>query len=152
MPSFTVRSAKRFNIGTIVFSHYIDYLKYPLSEANIIIFADDTLLFVGFENLPSLFNKMEIALTEFVSWADSQFLTLNYSKTNYILFSRIRSVLTDLNLNVKTNIIELKPVDILDLLLMRIFHGMNMLNWLVTNLQGPLELSSVLNSVSLKKS
>ena len=49
---------------------------------------------------------MEIALTEFISWADSQYLTLNYGKTNYILFSRIRSVQTDLNLIVKNNIIN----------------------------------------------
>ena len=49
---------------------------------------------------------MEIALTEFVSWADSQYLTLNYGKTNYILFSRIGSVQTDFNLNVKNNIIN----------------------------------------------
>ena len=49
---------------------------------------------------------MEIALTEFILWADLQYLTLNYGKTNYILFSRIESVKTDFNLNVKNNIIN----------------------------------------------
>ena len=88
-------------MGPPLFLIYVDYLKYYLSEANIIIFADDTLLFVACENLPSLFKKMEIALTEFISWANSQYLTLNYGKTNYILFSRIGSVRTDINLIVK---------------------------------------------------
>ena len=116
-------------VGPLLFLIYIDYSKYYLSEANIIIFADDTLLFVACENLPSLFKKMEIALTVFISQADSQYLTLNYGKTNYILFSRIGSVQTDLNLIVKNNILNrVKPVDILDLLLMRIFRGMNMLS------------------------
>ena len=93
-------------MGPLIFLIYIDYLKYYLSEANIIIFADDTLLLLHVKNLPSLFKKMEIALTEFISWADSQYLTLNYGKTNYILFSRIGSVQTDLNLIVKNNIIN----------------------------------------------
>ena len=77
-----------------------------MSEANIRLFADDTLLFVACENLPSLFTKMETALTEFVSWADSNYLTLNYSKTNYVLFSRISSIQTDLKLKVANNIIN----------------------------------------------
>ena len=82
------------------------HFKYYLSEANIIIFADETLLFVACENLPSLFKKMEIALTECILWADSYYSTLNYSKTTYILFFRIGSVQTDLNLNVNNNIIN----------------------------------------------
>ena len=88
-------------MGPLLFLIYIDHLKYYLSEANIIIFADDTLLFVALENLPSLFKKMEIALTEFVSWAGSQYSTLDYGKKNYILLSRIGSVQTDINLKVK---------------------------------------------------
>ena len=42
-------------MGPLLFLSYIDHVKYYLSEANIIIFADDTLLFVACENLPSLF-------------------------------------------------------------------------------------------------
>ena len=53
-------------MGPLLFLIYIDYLKYYLFEANIIIVADDTLLFVACENLPSLFKKIEIALTEFI--------------------------------------------------------------------------------------
>ena len=47
-------------MGPLLFLIYIDYLKYYLSEANIIIFADDTLLFVACENLPSLFKKWKL--------------------------------------------------------------------------------------------
>ena len=87
-------------MGPLLVLIYIDYLKYYLFEANIIIFVYDTLLFVACE-MPPLFKKMDIALTEFILWADSQYLTLNYGKTNYILFSRIGSVQTDLNLIAK---------------------------------------------------
>ena len=74
-------------MGPLLFLIYIDHVKYYLSETNIIIFADDTLLFVACENLPSLFKKMEITLTEFVLWANSQYLTLNYGKNKlYFIF------------------------------------------------------------------
>jgi len=42
-------------MGPLLCIIYIDHVKYYLSEANIIIFADDTLLFVACENLASLF-------------------------------------------------------------------------------------------------
>ena len=80
----------------MLFLIYVDQIKYYLTEAYIILFADDTLLFVGSESLPSLFLKIESALNEFVSWANPNYLTLSYSKTNYVVFSRIASTETDL--------------------------------------------------------
>jgi len=93
-------------LGPLFWLIYVDPIKYHLTEANIILFADDTLLFAASESLPSLFKKMETALNEFVSWADSNYFTHNYSKTNYIVFSRIISIETDLKLGVGNSTIE----------------------------------------------
>ena len=49
---------------------------------------------------------METVLNEFVSWADSNYLTHNYSKTNYIAFSRITSIETDLESRVGNSTTE----------------------------------------------
>ena len=38
------------------------------------------------------------AMTEFIDWPDLNLLTLNYTKTNYILFSRISSIENNLEL------------------------------------------------------
>ena len=50
--------------------------------------------------------KRKIAFNEFVSWTDSNYLTLNYIKTNYIEFSRIISIETYLKLRVGNNAVE----------------------------------------------
>jgi len=72
-------------LGPLFCLIYVDQIKYYLTEANIILFADDTLLFVARESLPCLFKKMETALYEFVSWADSNYLTLDKLYCNTIL-------------------------------------------------------------------
>jgi hypothetical protein len=74
-------------LGIIIqFVIFIDRIKYYLSEAGIIVFADDTLLLVDAPSVNLLFDKMRKALVEFIEWADFNLLALNYTKTNYIYF------------------------------------------------------------------
>ena len=46
------------------------------------------------------------AMTGFVEWVDFNLLTLNYTKTNYILFSWISSIETNLGLIINGNQIK----------------------------------------------
>jgi len=93
-------------LGPLLFLIFIDRIKYYLSEAGIILFADDTLLFVAAPSVDLLFDKMIKAMTEFIEWADFNLLTLNYNKTNYILFPRISSIETNLELIINGNQIK----------------------------------------------
>ena len=77
-----------------------------MSEAGIILFADDTLLLVAAPSVDLLFDKTIKAMTEFIEWADFNLLTLNYNKTNYILFSWISSIETNLELIINGNQIK----------------------------------------------
>ena len=50
--------------------------------------------------------KLETALNEFLWWADLNYWIVIYSKTNYIVFSRIISIEKDLKIRVCNNTIE----------------------------------------------
>jgi hypothetical protein len=77
-----------------------------LSEAGIIIFADDTRLLVASPSVNLLLGKMRKALVEFIEWADFNLLTLNYTKTNYVLFPRTSSIETNSELIANGNQIK----------------------------------------------
>ena len=51
-----------------------------------ILFADDTNVFLSSNNADELIKIMNIELTKIVDWLDCNKLSLNVSKTHYILF------------------------------------------------------------------
>ena len=66
------------------------------------MFADDTNLFLTGRNLSDLEAKLNIELNKINTWFQVNLLSLNYSKTNYIIFhnSRNRHNLADVNLHI----------------------------------------------------
>ena len=93
-------------MGALFCLIYVDQIKYYLTEANIFLFADDTHFCLLHLKVYFLCLKKETVLNEFVSWPDSNYLTHNYSKTNYIVFSRITSIETDLKSRVGNSTTE----------------------------------------------
>ena len=57
-----------------------------LRFCNSVIFADDTTIFITGKNLRFLFRKLNEDLKRLSNWFDSNSLTLNSEKSNYILF------------------------------------------------------------------
>ena len=59
------------------------------TDFNACLFADDTTFLVSDHDTQSLFNTCEIGLGKFADWCSANRLSLNVSKTNYMLFSNL---------------------------------------------------------------
>ena len=72
-------------LGPILFLIFINDLP-NCSELFALLFADDTTLQINSENLVSLFSKANEELAKVATWFRCNKLTLNVSKSKYILF------------------------------------------------------------------
>jgi Reverse transcriptase (RNA-dependent DNA polymerase) len=77
-----------------------------------ILFADDTNLFLSDKNTSTLIANANLELSKLSTWFISNGLTLNASKTNYILFGNLRYRRNDLvNISIKLNGNDIVKVD-----------------------------------------
>ena len=74
------------NLGPILFSLYINDLP-EVSEFDIKLFADDTVLLMKDKNLQKLNETVSKEIEKINAWLLTNKLTLNFSKTDYLLFS-----------------------------------------------------------------
>ena len=73
-------------LGPLLFIIYLNDLNNTLSKANSIFFADDSNLAITGENVIRLFSDMKSEITKMIQWFQVNKLTLNLSKTHYVLF------------------------------------------------------------------
>ena len=93
-------------LGPLLFIIFIDRVKHYLSEAGVILFADDTLLFLAAPSLDVLYNKIHNAVSEFLTFSQQNMLTLNFSKTFFMIFSRLSSSAGNDHITVQENVIK----------------------------------------------
>lgn len=75
-------------LGPTLFLIYInDLCKLHIPHCQIFVYADDTAMIVKAPNWPTAFERAEKSLSQIMSWLDSNLLTLNSTKTNYITFA-----------------------------------------------------------------
>jgi hypothetical protein len=74
------------NLGPLLFLIYINDLPNVSSKLYFILFADDTNVFYSHSSLETLFDIVNTELTLAADWFCANKLTLNLTKTNYILF------------------------------------------------------------------
>ena len=92
-------------LGPLLFLIYINDLYLSSKLLHFILFADDTNLFFSHKNLKTLFSKMNAELSKINEWFKANKLSLNVTKTKYILFLKPSKVddiplkLPDLNIN-----------------------------------------------------
>ena len=92
-------------LGPLLFLIYVNDLYVSSKILNIILFADDTNLFLSHKNLKTLFSKMNVELTKINEWFKANKLSLNVTKTKYTLFLKPNKVddiplkLPELNIN-----------------------------------------------------
>ena len=87
-------------LGPVLFNLYINDLHYFLQESTLTHYADDTATVCSDVNLDAVFHRTQDCLNLFQSWANSNFLTLNTSKSNYLLFSpRVNECIVPNNLS-----------------------------------------------------
>ena len=92
-------------LGPLLFLIYINDLPLSTKVMNVILFADDTTLFTSDSNLNSLRNSMNEDLELVSEWLIANCLTLNITKTYYILFST-RDVPNNLEIKIGQQILE----------------------------------------------
>ena len=73
-------------LGPTLFNLYINDMSYSTTKLSFIHYADDTTLFRQFSNI-SIIDDINSGLTEFDQWLICNKLSLNISKTFYMIFS-----------------------------------------------------------------
>ena len=76
-------------LAPILFLLYVNEIPNIFADFNACLFADDTTFLVSDHDTQSLFNTCEIGLGKFADWCSANRLSLNVSKTNYMLFSNL---------------------------------------------------------------
>lgn len=73
-------------LGPIFFILYINGLLDIFTEAEIMCFADDTIILIHDKNIEELYIKSNIIFNTINSWFNNNLLELNLNKTKYIVF------------------------------------------------------------------
>ena len=95
-------------LGPTLFTIYINDIVHA-SGFTTRLFADDTVLILSDSNLTTLERKVKAELIKITHWLTTNNLTLNYSKTTYILVKNTKNkddVETSFSLSVNNNIIK----------------------------------------------
>ena len=87
-------------LGPLLFLIYINDLAYVSNELYLILFADDTNVFISGNNLKSIVSKMNNELQIVVEWLQSNRLSLNINKTKCMVFMPKRQKRLD-NISIK---------------------------------------------------
>ena len=73
-------------LGPLLFIIYMNDLQNVLKSANAILYADDSNLAITGDNVIRLFSDMRLEISKLIKWFHANKLTLNLTKTQYILF------------------------------------------------------------------
>ena len=88
-------------IGPLLFLLFINDLSNASKHLKFYLFADDTNLYYDSETFDDVIKKVKRRLKHVKRWLDSNRLSLNISKTNYIIFhSSASSVPTDISIKI----------------------------------------------------
>ena len=74
-------------LGPVYYIWFVDCINKCLKYSNITIFADDATLLISGKRIHPLIVKLEDDLQKLKDWFDSNYLTINIDKTNYMIFN-----------------------------------------------------------------
>ena len=75
-------------LGPLLFIIYTNDLPMSIKHSRCVLFADDTTIYYSSNNLDDLYNKINHDLYTVADWFRANKLTLNISKTNYVIFTK----------------------------------------------------------------
>ena len=100
---------------------YINDINAASTKLSFTLFADDTNIFNKNSNLQQLMKSTNEELSKLSLWFKANRLSLNITKTNYMLFSNRKKILNqNMNIIIDENIIRMKNINSQELLLMKI--------------------------------
>ena len=92
-------------LGPLLFLLYINDIMHVSERAYLVLFADDSNLFINGDNLENMILTMNDELEKVLHWLHLNRLSLNIDKSQYMIFSlnkpKIKSVVKINNINVK---------------------------------------------------
>ena len=97
-------------LGPLLFLLYINDLSNISELLKSILFADDTNIFASGKDLVQLQNNINSELCNLVKWFKVNKLSLNISKTNFIVFSSSRKVPNHVNISIVIDGIQINRV------------------------------------------
>ena len=89
--SMTIGVPQGSVLSPLLFLLYVNEISNIIDNFTTCLFADDTTFLVSDRNIQSLFNSCEEGLGKFSDWCCANRLSVNVSKTNYMLFSNLSS-------------------------------------------------------------
>ena len=96
-----LRSSPRLSSRPVLYNMYTTPLSSLISASSIshLLYPDDTELFVSFvpKNVSSAINNLQSTVTLISSWMSSNYLTLNPSKTEFLLIGLLQQTSTIVN-------------------------------------------------------
>jgi len=96
-------------LGPLLFIIYTNDLPNCLLRCKAIIFADDTTVYTSSPDIKTLYKYANADLESLADWFQANKLSLNVGKTNYILFSQNKNLMSEnLNLMIGKEIIVQK--------------------------------------------
>ena len=106
-------------LGHLLFLLFINDLPNASKHLKFYLFADDTNLYYDSETLDDVIKKVNKGLKHIKRWFDAYKLSLNTSKTNFIIFhSSLSPVTTDISIKIgKNHISRVKYIRFLGVLL-----------------------------------
>ena len=81
-------------LGPILFLIYINYLQFCSNILNFHLFADDTSLYFSHRDAAFLEDTVNSELNNVLTWLQANKLTLNVSKSNFIIFKHMQRKIT----------------------------------------------------------
>jgi len=87
-------------LGPLLFIIYTNDLPDCINQATTILFADDTTIYTSSSDIQYMFNVMNENLECLTDWFRANKLSLNISKTNYMLFSNVNHNIQTQNLQI----------------------------------------------------
>jgi hypothetical protein len=98
-------------LGPLLFNLYVNDLNSQFKNTKTISFADDTTLYVADNNIEDIYIKTYDNILTLLDWCNANKLSINLSKTNYILFQpNFKINQNDIN-NIPINNQEIKKVE-----------------------------------------
>ena len=90
-------------LGPLLFIIYTNELSSVVNSCELLLYADDTVIYYSWSNIRDLEQKLNSDLTNLCQWFNNNFLTLNVSKCKFVLFGSQRKVRSCSQLSLKIN-------------------------------------------------
>jgi len=94
-------------LGPLLFIVYTNDLNRCLNLTKLVLFADDTTVYLPSKNLTYLFTKINNKLLNVTNWFRANKLSLNISKTNYMLSTHHKQQDTNIDLQLENQMCQI---------------------------------------------